>query len=252
MNMVLVTILACAVAHSSSETPYPTPNPEAVAETRAGKRPIAYASWWGFDPNDATAALQAAIDSGVRQVIVEDMKTPWIIRPIRLASDQELVLEEGVVLLAKRGAFTGTNECLLSASGRRNVRITGPGATLRMWRDDYDRPPYAKAEWRHALSIRSCSNVCISGLSIIESGGDGIYLGVSQKGVPNTDVEIRDVVCDRNYRQGISVISAKNLLIENTVLQATAGTAPMAGIDFEPNHSAEPLVNCVMRNCLSR
>jgi len=29
---------------------------------------------------------------------------------------------------------------------------------------------------------------------------------------------IRDVVCDRNYRQGISVISAENLLIERCVL----------------------------------
>ena len=250
MKTVLVTILACAVANSSSETPFPASNPEAVAEALAGKRQSACASWWGFDPNDATAALQAAIDSGVRKVIVEDMNTPWIVRPIMLASDQELVLEKGAVLLAKRGAFTGASDCLLSVSGQRNVRITGLGATLRMWRDDYDRPPYTKAEWRHAISIRSCSNVCISGLTIVESGGDGIYLGVSQKDMTNTDIEIRDVVCDRNYRQGISVISARNLVIENTVLRATAGTAPMAGIDFEPNYSTELLVNCVMRNCL--
>ena len=60
---------------------------------------------------------------------------------------------------------------------------------------------------------------------------------------------IRDVVCDRNYRQGISVITAENLLIENCLLKNTAGTAPAAGIDFEPNHASERLVNCVMRNC---
>ncbi len=250
MYSALATTLMCAVAQSAAATPWPAPNHEAVAEFRAGNRKIAYASWWGFDPNDATAALQAAIDSGAETVVVEDMNTPWVLRPITLASDQELVLEKGVVLLARRGAFTDKNDCLLSASGRQNVRITGPGATLRMWRHDYDRPPYEKAEWRHAVSIRSCAGVCITGLTIIESGGDGIYLGVSQKDVTNTDVEIRDVVCDRNYRQGISIISAKNLLIENAVLRATSGTAPMAGIDFEPNHSSEQLVNCVMRNCL--
>ncbi len=250
MNVVLVTILACGVANSSAAASYPAPNPEAVARVLAGGQKTAYASWWGFDPNDATAALQAAIDSEAKKVIVEDMKTPWILRPIRLASDQELMLEKGVVLLAKRGEFKGPSDSLLSASGKRNLRITGPGATLRMWRDDYDRPPYTKAEWRHALNIRSCTGVRITGLTILESGGDGIYLGVSQRDVTNTDVEIRDVVCDKNYRQGISVISAKNLLIENTVLRATSGTAPMAGIDFEPNHSSELLVNCVMRNCL--
>jgi len=250
MHALFVAILACAVASSSIAVPYPAANPGAIAKVRAGELTTAHASWWGFDPNDATAALQAAIDSGAKKVIVENMQTPWIVRPIQLAGDQELVLENGVVLLAKRGEFTNSNDSLLSASGKRNVRITGSGATLRMWRDDYDRPPYKKAEWRHALSIRSCTGVSMTGLTILESGGDGIYLGVSQKGVTNTDVIIRDVVCDKNYRQGISVISARNLLIENTVLRATAGTAPMAGIDFEPNHSSEELVNCVMRNCM--
>jgi hypothetical protein len=250
MSVVLAALLAYGVANASIAAPYPAPNPEAVTQVLAGEQQTAHASWWGFDPNDATAALQAAIDSGAKKVIVEDMKTPWVLCPIRLAGDQELVLEKGVVLLAKRGEFKGPSDSLLSASGRRNVRITGPGATLRMWRDDYDHPPYTKAEWRHALNLRSCTGVCITGLTILESGGDGIYLGVSQKDVTNTDIEIRDVICDKNYRQGISVISAKNLRIENTVLRATSGTAPMAGIDFEPNHSSEQLVNCVMRNCL--
>jgi hypothetical protein len=63
-------------------------------------------------------------------------------------------------------------------------------------------------------------------------------------------VVIRDVVCDRNYRQGISVITAENLLIENCLLKNTAGTAPAAGIDFEPNRASERLVDCVMRNCI--
>lgn len=250
MNPAISITLTCVLVGSSVAAAYPATNSEAVAEVLAGKREVARASWWGFDPNDATAALQAAIDSGARKVIVEDVNAPWVVRPITLAGDQELVLERGVVLLARRGEFAGTNDSLLSASGRRNVRITGPGATLRMWREDYDRPPYKKAEWRHAISIRSCTGVRITGLTIVESGGDGIYLGVSQKDVTNTDVEIRDVVCDRNYRQGVSVISARGLLIENTVLRATSGTAPMAGIDFEPNHSSEQLVNCVMRNCL--
>ena len=247
--VVFATILAYSDGSYAAGS-YPEPDTQAVAQVLAGECKTAYASWWGYDPNDATASLQAAIDSGAEKVIVEDMKNPWIVRPIKLASNQELVLAKGVVLLAKRGEFKDANACLLSASGKRNIRVTGPGATLRMWRDDYNGAPYEKAEWRHAISIRSCTNVNITGLTIVESGGDGIYLGVSRDGVTNTNVEIHDVICDRNYRQGISVISAKNLLIENTVLRDTAGTPPMAGIDFEPNHSSEVLVNCVMKNCL--
>jgi hypothetical protein len=119
-----------------------------------------------------------------------------------------------------------------------------------MHKADYVGPEYEKAEWRHALSIRSCTNVRVSGVTLAESGGDGIYLGVAQKGVTNTNVHITDVICDRNHRQGISVISAENLLIQRCILRDTAGTAPMAGIDFEPNDPTEKLVNCVMRSCV--
>ena len=119
-----------------------------------------------------------------------------------------------------------------------------------MRRDDYASREYSKAEWRTVLELTSCSNVTISGLTLAESGGDGIYLGTSRGSEPCKNVVIRDVICDRNYRQGISVINAENLLIENCALRNTGGTSPRAGIDFEPNLPSERLVNCVMRNCL--
>ncbi|MBI5831993.1 MAG: right-handed parallel beta-helix repeat-containing protein, partial [Armatimonadetes bacterium] len=97
--------------------------------------------------------------------------------------------------------------------------------------------------------ILSSTNIKVLGLKLTESGGDGIYLGVSKAGVTNKGVLIRDVVCERHYRQGISVICAEDLTIEDTVLRDTAGTAPMAGIDFEPNRPDERLANCVMRGC---
>jgi hypothetical protein len=250
-RMLIVLVLACAATSLPRAAETLPPNPAAIAEVKAGKRPMAEAAWWGFDPRDATAALQAAIDSGARKVILKAMPSPWVVGPINLAGDQELVLEKGAVLQARRGAFMEIRERLLSATNKKNVAITGPGATIRMWRADYDKPPYAHSEWRHAIGLYSCANVRITGVTIAESGGDGIYLGVAKGGGTNRNVEIRDVICDRNYRQGISVISADGLLIENTVLRATSGTAPMAGIDFEPNLPTEMLANCVMRNCLA-
>lgn len=228
------------------------PQPELIREVAAGKRTEARASWWGFDPADATAALQSAIDSGAKKLIVENRGVPWVVDKIQLAGDQEIVFETGAVVQAKRGAFKGTNDALFSASLKKNIALTGPGATLRMWKQDYDDPAqYKHAEWRHVLSFKSCSNVRVTGLTLADSGGDGIYLGVAQKGVPCSDFVIQGVHCVNNYRQGISVISARNLLIEDCVLKDTWGTAPQAGIDFEPNHPSEELVNCVMRNCVS-
>lgn len=227
-------------------------DPAAVAQVRAGKLTTARAAWWGFDPQDATAALQAAIDSGARQVIVEDMKSPWNTDPLKLASDQELILERGVTIQARRGAYQATGDSLLTLNNLKNATLRGEaGATLRMWRGDYAHAPYRKSEFRHAVSIHGCTGVRITGLTIAESGGDGIYLGAGKGHPVNKDVVIKDVICDRNYRQGISVISADNLLIENTVLRDTSGTAPMAGIDFEPNNPAEILRGVVMRNCVA-
>jgi len=225
----------------------------AIEEVKQGKRDIAYASWWGFDPEDATKALQCAIDSGAKKVIVSNMGKPWVVsKTINLRSDQEVVFEEGVIVEAKRGAFLGKGECLFLAALQKNITLIGYGATLRMRKQDYTKPPYERAEWRHVLSIRSCENVRVYGLRLASSGGDGIYLGVAKRGVPNRNVHIKDVACVENHRQGISVISAEDVLMENVVMEDTSGTPPMAGIDFEPNEQTERLHNIVMRNCVSR
>lgn len=226
------------------------PDQAKIAAVTAGTLKEARASWWGFDPEDSTAQLQAAINSGVPKLIVDKMPGPWIVTPISLVSNQEIIFEEGVEVIAKRGEFKAKGATLFTAANRENITLRGYGATWRMWREDYDNPQlYEKAEWRHCLSIRSSSNITVLGLTLTDSGGDGIYLGTATAGVTNRNIIIRDVTCDRNYRQGISVITAENLLIENCRLTNTNGTPPRAGIDFEPNLPGERLVNCVMRNC---
>jgi hypothetical protein len=240
MGIVLLVSGACSV----------TPE-QRLARVTAGEVKEARASWWGFDKADSTRALQAAIDSRVPRLIVDNTGAPWVTDKLRLVSDQEIVFEKGVEVLAKKDAFRGKGDALFSLICVTNVTLRGYGATLRMRRADYDAPPYEKAEWRTVLNINSSANIKVYGLTLAESGGDGIYLGCVRSEWPNRDILIKDVLCDRNYRQGISVISCENLLIENTVMRDTAGTAPAAGIDFEPNRSGERLKNCVMRNCVT-
>ena len=50
----------------------------------------------------------------------------------------------------------------------------------------------------------------IEGLTIRDTGGDGLYLGSEGRGY-NDNFTVRDVVFDNNYRQGISIISAQNV-----------------------------------------
>ena len=91
----------------------------------------------------------------------------------------------------------------------------------------------------------------MEGLAIRDSGGDAIYIGRKRgSGLRySEDVTIRDVLCDGNNRQGISVITVRNLLIERCRLNNTDGKPPEAGIDFEPNGKFDLLQGIVVRDC---
>ena len=224
-------------------------NPEAIAEIEAGKYDAASAAWWGFDPEDATECLQAAINSNASVLVVPYMGVPWIIRPVKLRSNLEIRFEPGVVVRAKKDEFKGKGDSLFTAVNCENITLTGYGARLCMNKADYQSDAYEAAEWRMCLDFMGCSKICIEGLSLEDSGGDGIYLGATKEQPWCADVTIRNVVCSNHHRQGISVISAVNLLIENCTLTGTSGTAPQAGIDLEPNGENEKMTNVVVRNC---
>jgi hypothetical protein len=223
---------------------------EAIAEAASGKRATANAAWWGFAKDDSTAALQAAIDSGAKTVVVPYMGDPWIVRPIKLRGNLELVFEPGVLVLAKRGEYQGGGDSLFTAVDVENLTIRGSGATLRMWKSDYQKPPYKRAEWRMGMAIRGCRNVLIEGVRVESSGGDGFYVDGGGSRKWSEKVTIRNVVAHDNHRQGLSVVSAQDLLVENCVFSGTDGTPPEAGIDLEPDTADQRLVNCVIRNCV--
>lgn len=258
LPLVLLFGLTSLLSAETPDAPLPpeiTPvekNPARVAEVVAGQRAEANAAWWGFEENDATACLQAAIDSPARKVVVPNVGKPWIVsHTIRLRSNLELELRPGVVVLAMKGKFLGGGECLMAARDCENITLHGDGATLQMRKEDYTKPPYAKAEWRHTLSFSGCTGVKISGLTLRESGGDGLYLGTTAKQHFCKDVHVQHVACEKNHRQGISVIGAENLVIEDSRFLDTRGTAPEAGIDLEPDEPEDRLVNCVIRRCVS-
>jgi len=228
-------------------------NPDAVQRVISKKEMVANAAWWGFNATDSTDALQGAINSGASKVIVPYMGKEWIVRPIKLVGNQEIVFEPGVVVIAKEGEFKGKKDCLFSIFRMSNVTLRGYGATLRMRKEDYQSPKYTKSEWRHVILLRGSTNVNILGLRLESSGGDGIFVGETKDGshIPSKNVLIKDCVCDDNYRQGISVCSVDTLRVENCALRNTRGTQPKSGIDLEPSNYKSMLSNIVVSNCIS-
>ena len=95
--------------------------PDQVARVERGELKEAKASWWGFDPEDSTLALQAAINSHVPKLIVDHVGKPWITRPLFAVSNQEIFFDEGVVVEAKKGEFKSGNASLLTIREKENV-----------------------------------------------------------------------------------------------------------------------------------
>ena len=221
-----------------------------IAQVKAGTLKTANASWWGFDKENATQCLQAAISSGVPNLIVDNTGSDWIVdNTINLVSNQHIIFEDGVVIQAMKDKFHGRNDFLMVGRNVHDVILEGKGsAMLRMQKTDYDNLKlYTKSEWRHGIALYDSKNVTLQGFAVTKTGGDGLYLGATSKGY-NDNILVENMNFDDNYRQGISVISAQNLTIRNCKLNNTGGTAPQAGIDFEPNNPGQRLVNCVLED----
>ena len=180
----------------------------------------------------------------------------WITGPLHVTrNNTRLLFAPGAQVVAKRGSFQGISDCLVSVYVSTNLTISGYGATLRMRREDYNNSAlYLHSEGRHGLNLMGCRNCIVEGLRIEESGGDGISVWKGHEYVPGDpgadyctpamaennpacaciNLLVRDVVCDRNYRQGMSVMLAENLLVVNSVFSNTAGTPPAAGLVRDP------------------
>ncbi len=100
------------------------PHSELVAKVMKGELKQAYASWWGYDPEDSTRFLQAAFDSKVPRLIIDPQAGPWRVTSVKGASDQEVFFQGEVYLAAKAGESSAP---LLDLSGLHDVHIAGFG-----------------------------------------------------------------------------------------------------------------------------
>lgn len=199
---------------------------------------VVRASDFGFDPVDATPALTAALDSGADVVVIDDVGQDWITRPLWINRDDlTVIVEDGVTIRGLAGGFPDKRDGIWRIHGRRNVKLVGYGATCVM-----NKPEYA-GEWRSIVRMGTSEAVTVEGLVLRGAPGDGIILGAGSK-----NVTIRNVVCDDNKRNAISVIYADGLLIEGCALVNTEGTLPQAGIDLEPDTAVQLIKDVVIRD----
>ena len=200
---------------------------------------------------EMTRALNAAFGAKVDLLVVPDLGYPWTMdKPLYVDGPAEILLAPGSEITTAEGAFKAKGDCLLTVRSARLKRISGYGARLSMRGDDYRGPGYGRSQWRHGLALFETVDLTVEGLEVRETGGDGIYVGQERGAPPNRNLSLLDLRLEANHRQGISVIAADGFLMDGCVAARTRGTAPQAGIDFEPNAGTWGFERCVVRSCI--
>lgn len=250
LKTLLVFLLMATQAVAASQDL--APDSAKIAAVAAGRIRTAYAHWWGFNEKDATSQLQSALDCRADTIIITNVGNPWLVTPLVMrVSNRVVILESSTVIQAKPGAFRGTEEVLWTFKSLRNITIIGYGATIRMRKDDYQKPPYTSSGSRHAMQFRGCTDCKVIGLRVVSSGGDAIYVSDGWES-PQTYCEnmlIQSCVLDSSHRQGISVVSARRLTIDNCICSNTRGADPQAGIDIEPGWYRDDIIDVTVSNC---
>ena len=206
------------------------------------------ASEFGFKI-DAGNAIISALTSKYDTVIIDRQNLDWIIGPLLIKGlkNKVIIIEPNVEIVAKKDAFPNKSDMLFNFIDCENFQIIGNGAKLCM-----NKQEYSSGEWRHGISLRNCRDFVIENVEIKNTGGDGIYIAGTAKGTFSENITIDRVVSSNNKRQGISIISGKDITITNSVFENTIGTLPGSGIDLEPNKKHNRLQNIIFDNCISR
>jgi hypothetical protein len=179
-----------------------------------------------------TAARNDATTHPTIKVIIPDN---CVSGPLVFGSEQWVEFEEGATLHALRGAFPAKTTPFVAISGQHDVTIKGHRATIAMNRDEY-----TDGEWRAGVLIYKSKNVWIDNLKVNGAGGDGFTI----VGTPQTpeNVSLVDVAANECTRNGISIISGRNVTVTRATLTNTypngrgsGNNGPWAGLDVEPN-----------------
>ena len=200
---------------------------------------------YGDGEHNDTAAIQAAIDAAAG-------KNATVFVPpgeYKIDAVQSLNLKSGITLQMTPESIlrvipnSVARYALLSVNGVENVRIRS-GVLI----GDRKRHFGIGGEWGMGIRIVGAKSIEIEGTTCNEFWGDGIYIGETPAGKPSENIRINNIKADQNRRQGLSLISGKNIEIIGARITNTNGTAPAAGIDIEPNNARNVLENINIRD----
>lgn len=192
---------------------------------------------------DYTKELQKGIDLNA---VVQMPNFPVAVTGLKLRTNSTIIFQKNSKLLMLPSKSTrydvlkieevhDVNVYYANIIGERNAHLDNAG------------------EWGFGISILSAYNVKIISPTVINCWGDGIYidnmsfkLNLKLDAYKNNNVMIDGAYLDNNRRNGLSLIDGNGITIRNSTLSNTNGTAPMAGIDVEPDNGDGQVRNILL------
>lgn len=149
---------------------------------------------------------------------------------------------------------------IISIKNKRNVSVIG-GNIVGDVQNHIEPLKGSAGEWGMGINISNSSNIRIEDVKIQHCWGDGVYVaGGTEKQIgdyfyASKNVYLKNVICDDNRRQGMSVEHVDGLTVVNCSFINTGKTKftpPGHGVDIEPNFTKAQKQSCknlMFRKC---
>lgn len=234
---------------------FPRPESEIVfgktlADFGVADTNVVHAKDFGWNPTNATEALQQAMDSGATTVVLDDMGAPWRISCVTNRSNQRLLFKQGASVLATQemAELCSKKYDLFRLWKCENVILEGEGDnTIACYASDDERRKWNKTYGMCGINLSATKNVVIRNLKIANCSMDAICFSGSFP--VNESTWLENLVLDSCYRQAMSICGAVDTYCKNVTFSNTRGAAPTAGIDLEPAIECYPDANLYLFDC---
>ena len=174
----------------------------------------------------------------------------WIRKDYLLLLDSKwntgLMLSSNTVLHLDSSICIDGNDlkqyAIVSINTKENVTILGGEIYGDVGKHNYVSE--STSEWGHGVYIYNSRNISITGMKVSKCIGDAFYISgpaeseINQYDSASKQVVIKKCIMDSNRRQGISLIHAEDVIIEDCLalnMGQIEYTAPSLGLDIEPN-----------------
>lgn len=189
---------------------------------------------------DYTDVLQQAINKNTR-VIMPNFPVLVNEKGLRIPSNRVVYFPEKAWVKFQGPALKKLDD-VIKIYNAENVQLINPkveGSKYSTIQQD--------GQWSAGIGILNSKNVTIHNLRTKDTYGDGLFIG-SEDGGFSENITITGGWIDNARRNGLSITSGKNVVVNQLLISNTSGHDPEAGVDVEPSWEKDRIDNVVLKN----